>query len=168
MADALASGKKPGSAQGGDDAFISGIRRLASWGQHNLRPVIVAAAGMAIVVLGVLYYVNFQESVREQAAGELAILLRDRPKGAERSCAILVFKPDQIALFRPRKDVVIAVSVDIGAEDHVQPADRRYDVLLGPKVYGRTLRSKLRCRQGPARRERARRRRQLPYRMRAG
>lgn len=74
MADALASGKKPESARGGDDAFTYGIKRLARWGQNNLRTVAVVAAGLAMVVLGVLYYVNFKESVRVLAAGDLATL----------------------------------------------------------------------------------------------
>lgn len=76
MADALAKGKKPesSSARGGEDAFVAGTMRLWDWVQDNLRTLVVILAAMAIGVLGVLYYVNFQASVREQAAAELASL----------------------------------------------------------------------------------------------
>ena len=76
MADALAKGKKPeaGAApsHGGDDAFVRGAYRSADWLQKNLRAVLLGTAGLALIVVGVLYYVNFQATVRDQAAGELA------------------------------------------------------------------------------------------------
>lgn len=73
MADALASGKRP---DGGDrqDAFIRSTFRLATWVNENMRAVLVGAAGVAMVVVGVVYYMNFQASVRDQAANELATL----------------------------------------------------------------------------------------------
>lgn len=74
MADALASGKTPQNRPGKDDAFVEGTFRLAKWAQENVRTVIVGVAGIAIAVLGILYYVNFRASVSEQAATELAAL----------------------------------------------------------------------------------------------
>ena len=74
MADALASGKRPDGGGGRDDAFVRGTFRLAGWVTENLRVVLVAAAGIAMIVVGVVYYANFQSSVREQAASELATL----------------------------------------------------------------------------------------------
>lgn len=76
MADALAKGKKPTSAKpgSGDDAFVEGTFRLWSWIQNNIQTVIMGLVAIAIVVAGVLYYVNFQASVRNQALVELAAL----------------------------------------------------------------------------------------------
>ncbi|MFV1987283.1 MAG: tetratricopeptide repeat protein [Gemmatimonadota bacterium] len=78
MADALAKGKNPQTdptdTGGGEDAFVRSAFRFGDWVQKNLRSVLLGFAGLALIVLGVLYYVNFQTSVREQAAGELARL----------------------------------------------------------------------------------------------
>ncbi len=74
MADALASGKPPDGGDGRQDAFVRSTFRLATWVNNNMRAVLVGAAGIAMVVVGVVYYTNFQASVREQAANELATL----------------------------------------------------------------------------------------------
>ncbi len=78
MADALAKGKKPqagtADAEAGEDAFVRSAFQFGDWVQKNLRLVLLGFAGLALIVLGILYYVNFQRSVREQAAGELARL----------------------------------------------------------------------------------------------
>ncbi len=74
MADALASGKTPDGGDGRQDAFVRSTFRLATWVNKNMRGVLVGAAGIAMVVVGVVYYTNFQASVREQAASELATL----------------------------------------------------------------------------------------------
>ena len=74
MADALASGKPPDGRDGRQDAFVRSTFRLATWVNNNMRAVLVGAAGIAMVVVGVVYYTNFQASVREQAANELATL----------------------------------------------------------------------------------------------
>ena len=74
MADALASGKSPDGGDGRQDAFVRSTFRLATWINRNMRAVLVGAAGVAMVVVGVVYYANFQASVREQAASELATL----------------------------------------------------------------------------------------------
>lgn len=78
MADALAKGKKPTSGTGGptstEDAFVAGTFRLLDWMRNNLRALLLGGAGVAIVALGILYYVNFKATVREQAAADLARL----------------------------------------------------------------------------------------------
>ena len=74
MADALASGKRPDGSGNRDDAFVRSTFRLAGWVNENLRPVLVGGAGFAMVVVGIVYYMNFQASVRDQAASELATL----------------------------------------------------------------------------------------------
>ncbi|MDX1393950.1 MAG: tetratricopeptide repeat protein [Gemmatimonadota bacterium] len=78
MADALAKGKKPqtGTDTGGsaEDAFVRGAFKFGNWVQENLRSVLLGLAGLALIAFGAWYYVNFQASVREQAAGELAQL----------------------------------------------------------------------------------------------
>ena len=78
MADALAKGKKPeagaAGSQGGEDAFVRGAFRSWDWVQKNLRTVLLGAGGIVLIAAGILYYVNFQASVRNQAAGELAQL----------------------------------------------------------------------------------------------
>ncbi|WP_428274433.1 tetratricopeptide repeat protein [Candidatus Palauibacter sp.] len=74
MADALASGKTPDGGDGRQDAFVRSTFRLATWVNKNMRAVLVGAAGIAMVVVGIVYYTNFQASVREQAANELATL----------------------------------------------------------------------------------------------
>ncbi len=74
MADALAKGKKPEQTgpKTGEDLFLQGTSRAWTWITRNLTTVVLLAAGIALVVLGSLYYVNFKASVREQAATELA------------------------------------------------------------------------------------------------
>jgi predicted negative regulator of RcsB-dependent stress response len=78
MADALAKGKKPeaedGGPTGGEDAFVRGAFKSFDWLQKNLRVVLLGVAGIALITVGVLYYVNFQATVRNQAAGDLAQL----------------------------------------------------------------------------------------------
>ena len=74
MADALASGKRPEGQGHKQDAFVRSTFRMAEWANRNLRSVLVGAAGIAIIVVGVMYYRNFQASVRDQAATELATL----------------------------------------------------------------------------------------------
>ncbi|WP_419166499.1 hypothetical protein [Candidatus Palauibacter sp.] len=74
MADALAGGKRPEGQGHRDDAFVRSTFRLADWVTGNLRSVLVGGAGIAIIIVGVVYYINFQASVREQAATELATL----------------------------------------------------------------------------------------------
>lgn len=78
MADALAKGHDPQSTdaepRSRDDAFVRGIAQFWSWFRKNLRTVLVGLAGSAMIVAGILYYVNFRATVREQAAGDLARL----------------------------------------------------------------------------------------------
>jgi len=78
MADALAKGKKPAPGatgpKGGEDAFVAGIHRLLEWMGRNLRLLLLGAAGAVLVALGLMYYVNFKATVREQAATDLARL----------------------------------------------------------------------------------------------
>lgn len=76
MADALAKGKKPDRTgpKSGEDAFVQSATRAWTWVGENLTTFILLVAGLALVVLGSLYYVNFRASVREQAATELAAL----------------------------------------------------------------------------------------------
>ena len=74
MADALASGKTPEGGGPRDDAFVRSTFRMAGWVNRNLRSVIVGAGGVAIIIVGIVYYLNFQASVRDQAATELANL----------------------------------------------------------------------------------------------
>lgn len=76
MADALAKGKKPEPTgpKTGEDAFVESATRAWSWIHKNLTTFVLLVAGLALVVLGGLYYVNFRASVQEQAATELAAL----------------------------------------------------------------------------------------------
>jgi len=74
MADALAKGKKPEptGSRSGEDVFVESATRAWTWVNENLTTFILLIAGLALVVLGSLYYVNFRASVQEQAAAELA------------------------------------------------------------------------------------------------
>lgn len=74
MADALAKGKKPEPTgpKTGEDFFVDSAQRAWKWVNENLTTFILLVAGLALVVLGTLYYVNFRASVSEQAATELA------------------------------------------------------------------------------------------------
>ncbi|WP_420634719.1 tetratricopeptide repeat protein [Candidatus Palauibacter sp.] len=74
MADALASGKTPDGSGQREDAFVRSTFRLAEWANKNIRAVLVGAAGIAMVIVGIVYYTNFQASVRDQATGDLALL----------------------------------------------------------------------------------------------
>lgn len=77
MADALAKGKKPERPTGpgsGEDVFVESATRAWTWINENLTTFLLLMAGLAMVVLGSLYYVNFRASVHEQAAAELAAL----------------------------------------------------------------------------------------------
>jgi predicted negative regulator of RcsB-dependent stress response len=78
MADALAKGKKPSSGESGptsrEDAFVESTFRMWDWARKNLRALLLGTAGVAVIALGILYYVNFKATVREQAAADLARL----------------------------------------------------------------------------------------------
>jgi len=78
MADALAKGKKPETTgtgrRSGEDVFVETTTRAWKWVHENLTTFILLVAGLGLVVLGSLYYVNFRASVREQAATALATL----------------------------------------------------------------------------------------------
>lgn len=74
MVDRIPRGKQPQSVQDGEDVFVRGTFRLASWSRQNLRSVLFAIGGVGILVIGTLYYVNFRASVQELAAADLANL----------------------------------------------------------------------------------------------
>lgn len=70
MARSLAQGKKGGSPRH-EDAFVEKILQATTWAQHNLGTVIVTAVVLGLGIAGILYYRNYQATVREQAAVEL-------------------------------------------------------------------------------------------------
>lgn len=78
MADALAKGKKPSSGTSEptsrEDVFVESTFQLWDWVRKNLRALLLGTAGLAVIALGILYYVNFQATVRERAAADLARL----------------------------------------------------------------------------------------------
>lgn len=60
--------------------FVTAVKRLSSWAANNTRTLLVGLGAVALGFFGIVYYVNFQASVRESAATELAAL---RLSGAE-------------------------------------------------------------------------------------
>lgn len=53
------------------DAFLTGILRAVQWAQENTRLVAVGAAVLVAAVAAGVYYQNYQEDVRQQAASRL-------------------------------------------------------------------------------------------------
>jgi len=79
MADAVAKGKRPQSrpeteSRTDEDVFVRSTVKSWDWIHKNLRMVLLGLAGLALLVAGVVYYVNFQASVGERAAADLARL----------------------------------------------------------------------------------------------
>jgi len=79
MADAVAKGKRPRSTANpeshtDDDAFVRSTVKSWGWIQKNLRMVLLGASVLVLLVAGTVYYVNFQASVGERAAADLARL----------------------------------------------------------------------------------------------
>lgn len=54
-----------------DDAFIARILDLSKWAKNNQQAMTVAAAVVAIMMAGGLYYRNYQSQLRDQAAEQL-------------------------------------------------------------------------------------------------
>lgn len=53
------------------DAFLAGVLRAVEWAQQNTRTVAIGAAVLLLGVAAAVYYQNYQEDVRQQAAGQL-------------------------------------------------------------------------------------------------
>jgi predicted negative regulator of RcsB-dependent stress response len=54
-----------------DDAFIARVIELTAWAKRNSRLVTIGATLAVVLVAGVAYYVNYQRTVRNQAAIEI-------------------------------------------------------------------------------------------------
>ena len=62
------------SKDGPDDAFVSGVERSVAWGRKHQRALITGAIALAVLVAGVLYYVNYQRTLENQAAARFTEL----------------------------------------------------------------------------------------------
>lgn len=56
------------------DAFLRAVLRAVQWTQENTRAVTIGAVVAVLVVAAGLYYRNYRQDVREQAAGQLQTL----------------------------------------------------------------------------------------------
>lgn len=63
-----------GGSEGEQDAFLRAVLRAVQWTQENTRTVTIGAVVVIGVVAAGLYYRNYRESLREQAAGRLQTL----------------------------------------------------------------------------------------------
>lgn len=63
--------KKDDKRHDQDDAIIAGILEVSTWAKRNTQTVILFGLALALVVGGVIYYVNFQESLETQAVEQL-------------------------------------------------------------------------------------------------
>lgn len=53
------------------DAFLAALLRAIEWIQENTRTVIIASVLAVVAIAAAVYYQNYQEDVRQQAAGQL-------------------------------------------------------------------------------------------------
>ncbi len=53
------------------DAFLTAVLRMVEWIQKNTRTVTIGAVVLVLAVAAGIYYSNYQENVRQQAATEL-------------------------------------------------------------------------------------------------
>lgn len=53
------------------DAFLAAVLRAVEWMQENTRTVIIASVLAVVAVAAAVYYQNYQEDVRQQAASQL-------------------------------------------------------------------------------------------------
>lgn len=60
------------SKSGPDDAFVSGVDRTVAWVKQNQRALTIAIVAAIVLVAGVLYYVNYQRTLEQQAAVRFA------------------------------------------------------------------------------------------------
>lgn len=56
------------------DAFLRAVLRVVQWAQENTRTVTIGLVVAAVVVAAGLYYRNYRQDLREQAAGQLQTL----------------------------------------------------------------------------------------------
>lgn len=66
--------KKPGSQQNADtpeDAFVARLLALSKWAENNVQVLAVAGIVLALAFGAGIYYFNYQEGLRLQAAQEL-------------------------------------------------------------------------------------------------
>lgn len=54
-----------------DDAFVAKTLAFGDWARENTGALIVAAAVLAVLLWGIVYYVGYREDLRTQATGEL-------------------------------------------------------------------------------------------------
>lgn len=54
-----------------DDAFIARILELTAWGKGNSRLLVIGATVLAVLIAGGAYYLNYQRTIRTQAAIEI-------------------------------------------------------------------------------------------------
>lgn len=70
MAEPMARRGGSGGGPGREDAFVEGILRFWDWVQANARAVVVGLVLLVTAVLVGLYYINYRQSVEEQAAAD--------------------------------------------------------------------------------------------------
>lgn len=62
------------SSKGSDDAFVSGVERTTAWARKHQRSLIIGAVAVIVGAAVVLYYVNYQRTIENQAAARLTEL----------------------------------------------------------------------------------------------
>lgn len=64
-----------------DDAFLRAVLRTVQWAQENSRTVTIGAVVAVLVFAAGLYYQNYRQDVRQQAAGQLQTLQAQLQQG---------------------------------------------------------------------------------------
>ncbi len=70
MAEPMARSGGGGEGPRREDAFVEGILRFWDWVQANARAVVVGLVLLVAALLVGLYYINYRQSVEEQAAAD--------------------------------------------------------------------------------------------------
>lgn len=64
-----------------EDAFIARVLEFTAWAKQNVRTLVIGGGALLLAVAGTLYYVNFQNQLREQAANRLAEIRQTAGEG---------------------------------------------------------------------------------------
>lgn len=83
MTDAIAKPSKRRGPDPREDAFLRFINRLVDWTRQNVRAVIAASAGLVLLAVAGLWYLNYSQNLEAEAASRLQSIRAAVATGAD-------------------------------------------------------------------------------------
>ncbi|MFW6202165.1 MAG: YfgM family protein [Gemmatimonadota bacterium] len=128
MARKPGTGRPKRPSDSPDDVFIARILALTAWAKENARTVIAGATVLVLVVLAGIYYVNFQQGMRQQAENRLNEVRQAVSTGnealARRDLETLVAEFDGTPAAREGRILLARLYLENGEADQAVPVVR--------------------------------------------